>query len=125
MSSERLFSLTGLHSEDFNDLYNIIRDESYEFESSSINLKDALGLFLLKYRLGLSIKQACDIINICSYFQAKALIKRVREILRDRLVPTNLGFEHMKREEINQKHTTLLSKKLLNVGTATACPERE
>lgn len=112
MTSDRLYSLTGLYKNQFDDLCNVVCGKSFQ----SVNNKDAIGFYLVKYRLGLSIKKTCDIANICSYFQAKQLIIKVREVLIEKLVPLNLGFQHLSRQEIIEKHTTILSKKLFNVG---------
>lgn len=114
MSTERIFSLTGLKKDDFDDLCNIIRDSDLKF--LTVNLMDALGFFLIKYRLGLSIQQTCNLFNICGYSQAKELIIQVRKILMDKLVSKNLGFENMSRDDVNNKHTTTLSKNLFDVG---------
>ena len=65
--------------------------------------------------MGLSIKNLLALLPIGTYPQVVRGLNRIRSVLLDRFVQHNLGFDHLSREIIEEKYTTVLSKELFEV----------
>ena len=64
INEDKCYILTGIKKEDFEDLYLSIHNSDWK---SQISIKDSLGFYLVKLRLGLSIRKLLALIHIGSY----------------------------------------------------------
>jgi hypothetical protein len=110
LSDRRCYVLTGIYPHQLDEL-------AFQFAGvvPKVNhsIRNCIGFYLMKLRLGISLEQLGSLYNNLSVHQAKDLINFVRELLRDEFVPLNLGVSAISRDDIKQNHTTTMSKVLL------------
>lgn len=94
---QRCYSLTGLKKEDFENLYNSIKNTEWEFKT---DLRDALGSFLTRLRLGVSNAKLMSLFPIASTASISRMFAKIRELLNENFVKKYLGFEHISRGKL-------------------------
>lgn len=113
-SDDDIVSLTGIGKEQFMDLYNNFIKPSMKSSPVRSSLT-SLGLYLVKMKSGLSNKLLSTIFNI-SKSSVRRAIHSVRRLLITEFVTYNLGFSHVSREDVINKHTRTLAQRLLADG---------
>jgi hypothetical protein len=108
LSSNQMYSLTGLTLNNFLDLYNSLKSK-WEYPES---LKNLLFTYLIKMRLGLSLAKVSNIYPIAKDRTMYRQINKLRNFLMENFVPLNLGVDHVNRDLIRTKHTTDISKNI-------------
>lgn len=109
MTDKQSLSRTGINKNQFMQLYKLIENSEWNID---IDLLDALGFYLIKLRTGNSVRKLVNLIPIGSYFTVLNGINNVRNILFEKFVPENLGFEAVTRGLVNLKYTTKLSREI-------------
>ena len=94
MSDEGCYSNTDLHKNQFNELFVLLNQFEWNF---SISLKDSLGFYLARLRLGLSIYKLMNIFRFAKYSTLCKLVEKIRDLLSKYFVIHNLGFDHINR----------------------------
>ena len=80
------------------------------------SLRTKLGLFLTKLRTGLSSIFKKTLCGINRRSSISNIVKTVREALLKDFVPHYMSFDHVTRNEIIDKHTTIFARELLASG---------
>jgi hypothetical protein len=112
ISSKQIYDLTGITLDDFENLYNSIKDNW----NRKINLKNLLLFYLMKLRLGLSTTKVASLFPISSNKTIYKHLNVIRPFLLENFVKFNLGVEHISRNELIKNHTTNISKQLFDIG---------
>nr|XP_018915633.1 PREDICTED: uncharacterized protein LOC109043056 [Bemisia tabaci] len=102
LSTNDYWNLTGVTAEQFDSILSII--VSRLNESCNRSARTALAVFLTKLRTGLSYSVLCSIFALTKD-TVKRCIHSVRNALMIEFVPKHLGFGHMSRDELIEKHT--------------------
>ena len=102
-------SLCGISKEAFLDMFACIKTRVKSTPVRSV--KTSLAIFLIKMKSGMSNKLIATIFNI-SRSSVKRCISTVRQALPESFVPQNIGFGHVSRKDIIDKHTRQLAKTL-------------
>ena len=77
------------------------------------SVRVALAVFLAKMRLGLSNRVLACLFHLKSKRTVSRIFHQIREALMKSFVSLNLGFEHIKREEILSSHQIVVATELL------------
>mgnify|MGYP003692050027 CR=1 FL=1 len=78
------------------------------------------GLFFTKLRTGLSSNILKTPFGINRGFSISNIVKTVRKALLKDFFPHYMGFDHITRNEIIDKHTTIFARELLAFGNPNA-----
>ncbi|CAF2730030.1 unnamed protein product [Rotaria sp. Silwood2] len=119
MSDFDCYNLTGISKLNFEHLIEFLTDSKIK-HSSNRSLRNAVGLFLTKLRLGISNKV---LTTIFQYSNAKAVSRTlvaVREVMISNFVPYYLGFNHISRQDVIYNHSSTLATRLLTHQPDTA-----
>ena len=73
----------------------------------------ALGVFLVKFRLGLSNTVLASMFHLKGKRQVSAIIHAVRLALSKDFVPLHLGFQHIDRQTVLRDHQTAIATQLM------------
>jgi hypothetical protein len=101
-------NLTGLDRASFENLLlylTTVRD------TSARSKRTCLGLFLTKMKTGMSNTVLSTLFNI-SKDSIRRAISSVRKNLKQTFVPSNIGFQHITREQVIEAHTRPLAQTL-------------
>lgn len=109
-SDDELVNLTGLNKEQLVDLYKFVQPHVRNTPARSAFT--SLGIFLFKLKSGLSNKTLSTLFGI-SRASIRRAVHSVRQSLMLEFVPSNLGFPHISREDVVNKHTRELAQSLL------------
>ncbi|XP_062589596.1 uncharacterized protein LOC134251226 isoform X2 [Saccostrea cucullata] len=115
LSEKEYVSLTGISKVSFDDLLSAV--DGKVKNTSTRSVRTSLGIFLLKMKSGLSNEMLSTILNVSKSSIHRA-IAVVRRTLMETFVPKNVGFQHISREDVIQKHTRPLAESLFG-GTGT------
>ncbi len=94
--------LLGLKKNEFDEVFEYIKDGL--LKSRNRSPRNALAIFLAKLRLGVSQRVLARLFGIDNQSVISLTFHRVAELLTEKFVPSNLGFKHMSREQIMEKH---------------------
>ena len=114
-SSDRIYNVTGLYAEDFENLFNAIKDNWVH----KFDLKNTLAFYFMHMKLGISLSKCSSILPISNIRQIYRHIVILREFLIENFVSKNLGVNHISRGLININHTTTLAKQLFKVNESS------
>ncbi|CAG2245218.1 unnamed protein product [Mytilus edulis] len=103
LTSSDILNLTGLSKENFNDLCSIVQKGNLR-DSRTRSVRTCIGIFLTKLKSGLSNKLLSTLFNLGKDSVRRA-IASARKYLSENFVPSNLGFNHISREEVITSHT--------------------
>ncbi|XP_060081090.1 scavenger receptor cysteine-rich type 1 protein M160-like [Ylistrum balloti] len=109
LSNEDFITLTGLCTQHFNDLCTHCAGSVRSSKNRSI--KSCVGIFLTKLKSGMSNKVLSTVFNIGKDSIRRA-VTSARVALAKDFVPSNLGFQHVSRQDIILKHTRPLAQTL-------------
>ncbi|XP_076085751.1 uncharacterized protein LOC143056545 [Mytilus galloprovincialis] len=114
LTSSDILNLTGLSKENFNDLCSIVQKGNLR-DSRTRSVRTCIGIFLTKLKSGLSNKLLSTLFNLGKDSVRRA-IASARKYLSENFVPSNLGFNHISREEVITSHTRPLAQSLFGKG---------
>jgi hypothetical protein len=105
------WTFTGLKKEDFNRLHGEIANKIRT--SSNRSSRDALGIFMMKLRTGISHSELAGLFRVKKHVIHEC-VRHVREVLvcKDGFVQKHLGVHHVSREQIINEHTTTFARTL-------------
>ncbi|XP_060085720.1 uncharacterized protein LOC132565127 [Ylistrum balloti] len=109
LSNEDFITLTGLCTQHFNDLCTHCAGSVRSSKNRSI--KSCVGIFLTKLKSGMSNKVLSTVFNIGKDSIRRA-VTSARVALAKDFVPSNLGFQHVSRQDVILKHTRPLAQTL-------------
>ena len=109
-TDDNLINMTGLNKEQLLDLYKYV--QPHIRNTPARTSLTTLGLFLFKMKSGLSNKFLSTLFGM-SKSSIRRAVHSVRQVLMLEFVPSFLGFTHVSREEILNKHTRVLAQSLL------------
>lgn len=115
LSDQEYVNLTGINKVSFDDLLSAV--DGKVKNTSTRSVRTSLGIFLLKMRCGLSNEMLSTLLNV-SKSSIRRAISVVRRTLMETFVPNNVGFQHISREDVINKHTRPLAESLFG-GTGT------
>ena len=107
--------LTSLSRNDFNDLVNIASSSSIR-NSSNRSIRTAIGIYLCKLHLGLSNRLLACMFRLPDKKSVSRIIDSARQAILKSFVPYNLGFGHIKRQDVIDHHTTTIARELMCGG---------
>ncbi|XP_062613816.1 uncharacterized protein LOC134275563 [Saccostrea cucullata] len=112
LNDEDYMNLTGINKQDFEALCSQI----HGLRQKKYSKKTVIGILLTKLRTGLSSTVLKTIFNIKKSKCVCQIVKRARTVLMDQFVPKYMGLNHITRDEIISKHTTIFARELLASG---------
>ncbi|CAF3293834.1 unnamed protein product [Rotaria socialis] len=112
LSDDEYQILTSLTKVQFEDLASYLFDSNIR-NSSNRSIRNALAILLCKLRLGLSLKILAVLFQLPDKKAVSRSLKTVRTALMTRFVPSNLGFNHITRQEIIDQHTSTMARRLM------------
>lgn len=115
LSDQEYVNLTGINKVSFDDLLSAV--DGNVKNTSTHSVRTSLGIFFLKMRCGLSNEMLSTLLNV-SKSSIRRAISVVRRTLMETFVPNNVGFQHISREDVINKHTRPLAESLFG-GTGT------
>ena len=113
LSETDYINLTGLSREHFNDLHTYITFSIRNTPTRST--RTSLGIFLFKLKTGTSSKVLSTVFGI-SKSSIKRAVSAVREALATNFVPHFLGFDHISRSDVIEKHSRPLAPNVFGNG---------
>jgi hypothetical protein len=113
LNNEDYNGMTGISKEDFDDLLSHLQLR----DRGGISPRDSLGMFLMKLRVGSSHRELATLFRV----SLKSVHNRIKglRVMFDKLegfVDQNLGASSMTRDDIINKHTTVLAKELFGAN---------
>ncbi|CAF4090657.1 unnamed protein product, partial [Rotaria magnacalcarata] len=112
LSDDEYQILTSLTKVQFEDLASYLFDSNIR-NSSNRSIRNALAILLCKLRLGLSLNILAVLFQLPDKKAVSRSLKTVRTALMTRFVPSNLGFNHITRQEIIDQHTSTMARRLM------------
>ncbi|CAF1173234.1 unnamed protein product [Didymodactylos carnosus] len=112
MSDNNYHVLTGLTRDRFNDLCSHIPPSSLR-HSDIRTPRMAIAILLVKLRLDLSHQALCTLFGLEEKMQISRILDSTCSALGQYFVPKHLGFGHITRTDVIQKHTRPLAQQLL------------
>lgn len=104
--------LTGISEEAFSELAEILAKSEMR-NSGNRSHRNALGIFMVMLRLGLSQRVLRFLFGVRNQSCISDTIDKVAEVLMKEFVPKHLGYTHMEREELMSKHMRPIYTKVL------------
>ncbi|CAF5180836.1 unnamed protein product, partial [Rotaria magnacalcarata] len=112
LSDDEYQILTSLTKVQFEDLASYLFDSNIR-NSSNRSIRTALAILLCKLPLGLSLNILAVLFQLPDKKTVSRSLKTVRTALMTRFVPSNLGFNHITRQEIIDQHTSTMARRLM------------
>ena len=119
MSEIDCYNLTGISKSNFENLIKLLVNSNIK-HSSNRSLRNAVGLFLTKLRLGISNKVLTTIFQFSNPKAVSRTLTAVRQAMLTHFVPYYLGFNHISRQEVIRNHSSPLAIRLLSDKPNTA-----
>lgn len=119
MSDMDCNNLTGISKVSFEHLINFFQDSKIKY-SSNRSLRNAVGIFLTKLRLGVSNKVLTTIFQFSNPKAVSRTLAAVREAMLSHFVPHYLGFAHISRHDVINNYSSPLATRLLTEQPNTA-----
>jgi hypothetical protein len=112
MSDQNYHVLTGLTRDQFNDLCSYL--PPFSLRHTDVRTpRMAIAILLVKLRLGLSHQALCTLFGLENKKQVTRILDSACSALTQYFVPNHLGFNHIMRTDVIQKHTRPLAQQLL------------
>ena len=109
-------TLTSLSTGEFNQLVEIVSSSSDARNSYQQSIRTAIGIYLCKLRLGLSNRLLSIMFDVPDKRAVSRIINSARQVLKVSFTPFNLGFGHVTRQRIIDRHTTTIAQQLMCDG---------
>ena len=119
MSDIDCYNLTGLSKLNFEDLVKYLADSNIK-HSFNRSLRNAVGLFLTKLRLGISNKVLTTIFQFSNPIAVSRTLTAIREAMVSNFVSYYLGFSHISRQAVIHNYSSPLATQLLTEQPNTA-----
>jgi hypothetical protein len=110
VSNSDCYNLTGISKSNFAHLIDMLVNSNMK-NSLNISIRNALGLFLTKLRLGVSNKVLTTMLQ---FFNPKAVSQTLRQAMLSEFVPRYIGFNNIFRQNIIFSYSSLLVTRLLS-----------
>ena len=94
LSDDEYKLLTSLSRDDFDDIVHII---------SSSNIRMCVGLYLCKFRLGLSNRLLAYMFHLPDKRTVSQIIDSARQAASTTFVPKHFGFSHVTRKDVSDR----------------------
>lgn len=98
------------HLDQFDNLLSNIRSMRHSYVRS---VRVALAVFLVKMRLGVSNRVLATLFHLKNKRVVSRIVHEVTKALLKDFVPYHLGFQHIERETILQRHQTDIASQLM------------
>ena len=112
MSDDEYRALTGLSKSQFDDLISQILQSKIR-NSCNRSIRTAIAILLCKLCLGLSNKLLAVLFELPNKRTVSRVLEGATSALMSEFVLYNLGFSHISRREIIDRHTTNIAKQLM------------
>ena len=112
LSNDDYNILTGLSMSQFDDLISQISTSDIR-NSSYRSIRTAIAILLCKLRLGLSNRMLTILFELSDKRAISRALESARRALINSFVPYNLGFTHVARREVIDRHTSPISRQLM------------
>ena len=116
LSDDTCSALTSLSRDEFDQLVETVSSCSDARNSSQRSIGTAIGIYLCKLRLGLSNRLLLIMFDLPDKRAVSRIINSARQALKVYFTPRNLGFGHVTRQCIIDRHTTTISRQLMCDG---------
>jgi len=113
MSDDDCYNLTGVTKSNFDHLMTVLANSSIR-NSCNRSIRNAVGLFLTKLRLGVSNKVLTTIFQFSNFQAVSRTLSAVREAMVSKFVPRYVGFNNISRQDIIDHHSSPLATRLLS-----------
>jgi hypothetical protein len=107
------YNLTGISKSNFDHLIECLADSNIK-HSFNRSIRNALGLFLTKLRLGISNKVLTTIFQFSNPKAVSRTLSTVRQAMLSEFVPRYLGFDNISRQDVINNYSSPLATKLLS-----------
>lgn len=118
LTDDEYYLLTSLSRDDFNDLVEIVSSSSIR-NSTNRSIRTAIGIYLCKLRLGLSNRLLACMFQLPDKKAVSRIIHSARQAILKSFVPYNLGFGHVTRQDVIDRHTTTIARELMCEGASS------
>jgi hypothetical protein len=108
-------NLTGFTRAQHNHILSYIPATALK-NTATRSTRCALGCLLMKLKLGLSNSVLATMLGIGDKRQVSRIISSARVALAEHFVPHHLGLAHVTRQDVIDKHTSHIAKRLLTEG---------
>ncbi|XP_053388533.1 uncharacterized protein LOC128551660 [Mercenaria mercenaria] len=109
LSSDEYLNLTGLIKPDFDEMVQYVNKSKVSGKKS---IRTTLAIFLTKIKTGLSNRIISTLYNL-SKSQIRRSVTSIRKQLAKNVAPLYIGFSHISRSDVIEKHTRPLAVSLL------------
>jgi hypothetical protein len=113
MSDDACYNLTGVTKSNFDHLINILVNSKMR-TTFNRSIRNAVGLFLTKLRLGISNKVLTTIFQFSNAKAVSRTLSTVRQAMISEFVPLYVGFNNITRQDIINNHSSPLATRLLS-----------
>ena len=111
-----MFDVNQSSTYEFNQLVETVSSSSHARNSSQRSIRTAIGIYLCKLRLGLSNRLLLIMFDLPVKRAVSRIINSARQALKVYFTPRNLGFGHVTRQRIIDRHTTKIYQQLMCDG---------
>ncbi len=118
LSDDEYRLLTSLSRDEFNDLVDIISSSTIR-NSSNRSIRTAIGVYLCKLRLGVSNRFLASMFHLPDKRAVSRTIDSARQAILKTFVPNHLGFGHVTRQDVIDRHTTTIARELMCGGSSS------
>ena len=116
LSADTCSVLTSLSPDEFSQLVTIVSSTSSARNSYQRSIRTAIGIYLCKLRLGLSNRLLSIMFDLPDKRTVSRILDSARQALKVSFTSSNLGFGHVTRQCIIDRHTTAMSQQLMCDG---------
>lgn len=116
LSDDEYKLLTSLSRDDFDDIVRVISSSNIR-NSSNRSIRTCIGLYLCKLRLGLSNRLLAYMFHLPDKRTVSRIIDSARQAASTTFVAKHLGFSHVTRTDVIDRHTTTLARQLISDGS--------
>ena len=113
MSDEDCYNLTGISKSNFDHLVDMLANCNIN-NSSNRSIRNAIGLFLAKLRLGVSNKVLTTMFQYSNRKAVSRTLATVRQAMVSAFVPLYVGFNNITRYDVINRYSSPLATHLLS-----------
>jgi len=113
MSEDDCYNLTGISKSNFDHLIGLLVNSNIK-NSFNRSIRNAVGLFLAKLRLGISNKVLTTIFQFSNPKAVSRTLSTVRQAMVSEFVPRYIGFNSITRQDVINNYSSPLATRLLS-----------
>lgn len=113
MSDEDCYNLTGISKSNFDHLVDMLANCNIN-NSSNRSIRNAIGLFLAKLRLGVRNKVLTTMFQYSNRKAVSRTLATVRQTMVSAFVPLYVGFNNITRHDVINRYSSPLATHLLS-----------